>query len=164
MMDFNREYGVETRIARLFNTYGPKMSPTDGRVISNFICQALKNKEITIYGDGKQTRSFCYVSDTVDGLIKLMNSDYSKPINIGNPNEKTILELAETVSILTNSKSGLVFKRLPEDDPLRRKPCITKANEILKWEPKVNPEEGIRKTIAFFKDKLEYITTQKGFV
>jgi len=154
MMDFNREYGVETRIARIFNTYGPRMNLNDGRVIPNFIKQALKNEPITVYGDGKQTRSFCYVSDTVEGLIKLMNSDYVGPINIGNPREITILELAEKIIKLTDSKSEIIFKELPEDDPVRRCPDITKAKEILGWEPKVSLEEGLIKTIEWFKNIL----------
>lgn len=154
MMDFHREYSVETRIARIFNTYGPKMNPNDGRVIPNFIKQSLKNEPITVYGDGKQTRSFCYVSDTVDALIKLMNSDYSLPINIGNPREITILELAEKIIELTDSKSEIVFKELPEDDPIRRCPDIIKAKKILGWEPKVSLEEGLVETIEWFKKVL----------
>jgi len=155
MIDFNREYGVETRIARIFNTYGPRMNLNDGRVIPNFIKQALKNEPITVYGDGKQTRSFCYVSDTVEGLIKLMNSNYVGPINIGNPREITILELAEKIIELTDSKSEIIFKELPEDDPVRRCPDITKAKEILGWEPKVSLEEGLIKTIEWFKNILK---------
>ena len=155
MIDFHREYGVETRIARIFNTYGPKMNLNDGRVIPNFIKQALKNEPITIYGDGKQTRSFCYISDTIEGLIKLMNSDYIGPINIGNPNEITILKLAEKIIELTNSKSEIVFKELPVDDPVRRCPDITKAKKILGWEPKISLEEGLIKTIEWFKKILE---------
>jgi len=155
MMDFNREYGVETRIARIFNTYGPRMNLNDGRVIPNFIKQALKNEPITVYGDGKQTRSFCYISDTVEGLIKLMNSDYVGPINIGNPREITILELAEKIIELTDSKSEIIFRELPEDDPVRRCPDITKAKEILGWEPKIGLEEGLIKTIEWFKNILK---------
>ena len=155
MMDFNREYGVETRIARIFNTYGPKMSPDDGRVVSNFINQALKNRDITIYGDGKQTRSFCFVSDTVDGLIKLMNSDYSEPVNIGNPEEITMLELAERVRKMTQSKSKITYEDLPKDDPVRRCPHIMKAKKILKWSPMIILKEGIGKTIEFFEDTVD---------
>ncbi len=151
MMDFHREYGVETRIARIFNTFGPKMSLSDGRVIPNFITQALRNEPITIFGNGKQTRSFCYVSDMVEGLIKLMNSDFLKPINFGNPKEITILGLAEKIKELTNSKSEIIFQELPKDDPERRRPDITKAKEILGWEPKVNLEEGLKRTIEWFK-------------
>jgi len=154
MMDFHREYGVETRIVRIFNTYGPRMNLNDGRVIPNFIKQALKNESITVYGDGKQTRSFCYVSDTVEGLIKLMNSNYVGPINIGNPREITILELAEKIIELTDSKSEIIFKELPEDDPVRRCPDITKAKEILGWGPKVGLDEGLTKTIEWFKKFL----------
>lgn len=154
IMDFHREYGVETRIARIFNTYGPNMSLNDGRVVSNFIVQALKGEPLTIFGDGKQTRSFCYVSDTVEALIRLMNSDFSEPVNIGNPEEITILELAEKIKELTNSKSEIVFKELPKDDPIRRKPDITRAKEILGWEPKISLEEGLKKTISWFKTKI----------
>lgn len=154
MMDFHREYGVETRIARIFNTYGSKISIRDGRVISNFITQALKDKPITVFGDGSQTRTFCYVSDTVEGLIRLMNSDYAGPINIGNPQEITILDLAKKIKQLTNSKSEIIFKDLPKDDPVRRKPDIEKAKQILKWEPKVDLEEGLKRTIDYFKQKL----------
>jgi len=155
MMDFHREYGVETRIVRIFNTYGPRMNLNDGRVIPNFIKQALKNEPLTVYGDGKQTRSFCYISDTVEGLIKLMNSNYIGPINIGNPREITILELAEKIIELTDSKSEIIFKELPEDDPVRRCPDITKAKEILGWEPKIGLEEGLTKTIEWFKNILK---------
>jgi len=151
MMDFHREYGVEIRIARIFNTYGPKMNLNDGRVVPNFIKQALKNEPITIYGDGKQTRSFCYISDTIEGLIKLMDSDYVGPVNIGNPKEITILELAERTKKLTNSKSEFVFKELPKDDPIRRCPNITRAKEILKWEPNIGLEEGLEKAVNWFK-------------
>ena len=154
MMDFHREYGVETRIARIFNTYGPGMNLNDGRVIPNFIRQALKNEPITIYGDGKQTRSFCYISDTIEALIKLMNSDYIGPVNIGNPEEITILELAKKIIELTNSKSKIVFKELPMDDPKRRCPDITKANKILKWKPNVSLEEGLRKTVNWFREVI----------
>lgn len=155
MMDFHRKYRVETRIARIFNTYGPKMSQNDGRVISNFVTQALRGEPITIFGDGKQTRSFCYVSDTIDGLIRLMNSKFSKPINLGNPEEITILELAKKIKKLTNSKSKIIFKKLPEDDPLRRCPDITKAKKLLNWEPKIILEEGLKETINWFKEKLK---------
>ena len=151
MMDFNREYGVETRIARIFNTYGPKMSPDDGRVVSNFINQALKNIPITIYGDGKQTRSFCYIADTVDGLIKLMNSDHTEPVNIGNPEEMTMLELAERVIKITHSQSKIIYSALPKDDPVRRCPYIMKAKKILKWEPEIGINEGLEKTTEHFR-------------
>jgi UDP-glucuronate decarboxylase len=151
MMDFHRKYNVETRIARIFNTYGPQMDKTDGRVISNFINQALNNKDITIYGDGSQTRSFCYISDQINGLVKLMNSDYILPINIGNPNELTVQQVALKIIELTNSKSKLINLPLPKDDPTNRKPDITKASEILHWNPDIKFEEGLKLTIEFFK-------------
>lgn len=151
MMDFHREYGIETRIARVFNVYGAKMSIGDGRVMPNFIMQALRNEPLTVFGNGKQTRSFCYVSDLVEGLIRLMNSDLVKPVNIGNPNEITILQLAEKIKQLTESNSEITFKKLPEDDPVRRKPDITRAKEILDWQPKINLEEGLVKTIDWFQ-------------
>lgn len=152
MMDFNREYRVAVRIARVFNTYGPKMKSNDGRVVSNFIDQALKNKPITIFGDGQQTRSFCYVSDTVEALIKLMNSSYSQPINIGNPRESSILELAEKIKFLTGSKSKIIFRKLPQDDPVRRCPDITLAKKELDWQPKVSLEEGLKRVIEWHKN------------
>ena len=152
--DYHREYGVDIRVARIFNTYGPKMAINDGRVISNFIIQALKNEDITIYGNGTQTRSFCYVSDLVDGLIKMMNSNQTGPINLGNPKEFTIVELAQKIIKLTNSKSKIIFKELPEDDPRQRQPDITKAKKYLNWEPKINLEEGLIKTIEYFKEEL----------
>jgi len=151
MMDFHREYGVETRIARIFNTYGPKMSIGDGRVIPNFIVQALKNEPMTIFGHGKQTRSFCYISDLIEGLVKLMNSNFSEPVNLGNPEEITILELAKKIKELTNSKSRIVFKGLPIDDPERRCPDISLAKQKLNWQPVVDLEEGLLKTIEYFK-------------
>jgi len=152
--DYHREYGVDIKVVRIFNTYGPKMALNDGRVVSNFIIQALNNEDITIYGDGTQTRSFCYVSDLVDGLIKMMNSNLTGPINLGNPNEFTILELAQKVIKLTDSKSKIIFKPLPQDDPKQRKPAITKAKKYLNWKPKVNLEEGLKETIKYFKAKL----------
>lgn len=155
IMDFHRKYGVETRIARIFNTYGPKMNLNDGRVIPNFIPQALKNHPITVYGDGKQTRSFCYVSDTIQGLVRLMNSEFFEPVNIGNPNEITIMELTEKIKELTDSKSEIVFKQLPEDDPVRRCPDISRAKQVLSWEPRVSLEEGLKRTIDWFKRELQ---------
>jgi len=152
MMEYNRNCDVDTRIVRIFNTYGPRLNKNDGRVISNFIVQALEGSPITVYGDGNQTRSFCYVDDQIDGLIKLMNSNYSLPVNIGNPHEITIKEIAEMVIKLTNSQSQIIYKELPKDDPTRRNPDITKAREILKWEPKVGLEEGLKKTIEYFTD------------
>lgn len=146
--------GTQVRIARIFNTYGPYMSSVDGRVISNFITQALKNEAITVYGDGKQTRSFCYVSDLVEGLIKLMHSDYSNPVNLGNPTELSILEIAEEIVKKTGSFSEIAFKDLPIDDPPKRRPDITLAKQILDWKPVVDLESGLEKTISFLKAKV----------
>ncbi|MBL7206327.1 MAG: SDR family oxidoreductase [Candidatus Aenigmarchaeota archaeon] len=148
---FNRQYGTEIRIVRLFNTYGPRMRSDDGRVIPNFANQALKNEPITVYGDGSQTRSFCFVTDTVKGLYKMMESGKSGPINLGNPVERTILETAKLVKKLTSSDSEIIFKSLPKDDPTRRKPDITKAKEELDWNPEIDFEEGLEKTIDYFK-------------
>ena len=152
-MNYHYQNQVRIKIQRIFNTYGPKMHPNDGRVVSNFIVQALQNENITIYGDGTQTRSFCYVDDLVDGMIKLMNTDDSfiGPINIGNPNEFTISELANKVIELTKSKSEVIYLKLPEDDPKQRQPNIELAKKVLKWEPKVQLEEGLFKTIEYFK-------------
>ena len=156
MMDYHRQFGVDIRIVRIFNTYGPNMHPNDGRVVSNFIVQALKNQDITIYGDGKQTRSFCYVSDLIEGLVRMMDVEQSTgPINLGNPSEITMLELADKIIKLTNSQSNLVFKPKPNDDPAKRKPDIARARERLKWQPKVSLEEGLLLTIEYFKKKLE---------
>jgi len=154
--DYHRMHGLKIKVARIFNTYGPKMSFNDGRVVSNFIVQALQNQPITIYGQGEQTRSFCYVSDLVEGLIKLMNSgeEVTGPINLGNPEEFTILELAKKVINLTKSSSELVFKDLPVDDPQKRCPNITKAKEILNWQPEIDLEEGLKLTISEFKERL----------
>jgi UDP-glucuronate decarboxylase len=153
MMEYHRNNNVDIRIARIFNTYGPNMDKNDGRVVSNFIMQCLENKDITIYGDGSQTRSFCYVDDTVDGLIKLMNCTSIGPINIGNPNEMQIKEFAEKLLTLINTKSKIIYKELPSDDPMQRRPNIDKAKELLKWEPKINLNEGLVKTINYFKNK-----------
>jgi UDP-glucuronate decarboxylase len=152
-MDYNKQNNVKSKIVRIFNTYGPNMHPNDGRVVSNFIVQALKNQDITVYGEGEQTRSFQYVDDLVDGMIKTMNTDDSfiGPINIGNPDEFTILELAEKVIKLTDSKSKIIYKPLPSDDPLMRKPDISLAKKELNWSPKVNLDEGLEKTISYFK-------------
>jgi UDP-glucuronate decarboxylase len=154
--DYHRQYGVKIKVARIFNTYGPRMDLQDGRVVSNFIVQALKNENITIYGDGNQTRSFCYVDDLITGLISLMESPeaITGPINIGNPNEFTMLELAETVIKLSNSQSKLEFQPLPSDDPKQRKPDITRAKESLSWSPSIELEEGLIKTIEEFKVRL----------
>ena len=153
MMDYHRQYGVDIRIIRIFNTYGPNMDPKDGRVVSNCIVQAINNQDITVYGDGSQTRSFCYVSDLVDGAIKMMNNDkkFVGPVNLGNPSERTVLNLAEIILEMTGSKSKITFKELPSDDPVKRKPDITKAQEILGWEPKVDIKDGLAKTIEYFK-------------
>jgi UDP-glucuronate decarboxylase len=151
--DYFRQHQLEIKVMRIFNTYGPRMHPNDGRVVSNFIVQALKNESITIYGDGSQTRSFCYVDDLIGGMIKLMESDkaITGPINIGNPNEFTMLELAELILKLTSSQSKLTFKPLPEDDPKQRQPDISLAKAKLDWEPKVKLEDGLKETIAYFK-------------
>lgn len=153
-MDYHRSHGVDTRIVRIFNTYGPGMRQDDGRVVSNFICQALKGEKITIYGNGHQTRSFCYVEDTVDGFLKLMQSEVHIPVNIGNPAEFTIADLAAKVLRLTNSKSAVDFLELPMDDPKIRKPDISRAKELLNWKPRVNLEEGLSRTIEYFKSVL----------
>ena len=151
---YNRIYNIDSRIVRLFNTYGPKMKINDGRVVTNFISQALSGEDITIYGKGSQTRSFCYVSDTVDGIIKAMNSESNEVFNIGNPNEITILQLAEFIIELTESKSSIRHEELPEDDPMQRKPDIGKALSILDWEPTIGLEEGLKETINWVKANL----------
>ncbi|MFN3246420.1 MAG: UDP-glucuronic acid decarboxylase family protein [Leptonema sp. (in: bacteria)] len=153
--DYHRQHKVDIRVVRIFNTYGPNMQINDGRVVSNFIVQALKNEDITVYGDGKQTRSFCYVSDLVRGMIDFMNQDqHLGPINLGNDGEFTILELAEKVIQLTHSKSKITFKPLPEDDPLQRKPDLSLARKLINYEPKIKLEEGLIKTIEYFKKRL----------
>ena len=154
MMDYHRQNNVDIRIVRIFNTYGPRMALDDGRVISNFIVQALKGEPITVYGDGGQTRSFCYVSDLIEGLIKAMESDLIGPVNLGNPNEIKIIELAKTILKLTNSKSEIVFRPLPPDDPIRRCPDITLARKRLNWQPIVPLEEGLKETIRYFDKRL----------
>jgi dTDP-glucose 4,6-dehydratase len=153
-MAYHRYHKIDTRIVRIFNTYGPRMRLDDGRVVPNFISQALRDEDITVYGDGSQTRSFCYVSDEVDGIFRLMNSDYSQPVNIGNPQEHTILEFAEIIIKLTKSQSKIVFRELPEDDPKQRRPDITKARDKLGWEPEVSLERGLEETIKYFKEIL----------
>lgn len=157
MMDYRRQNAVNTRIARIFNTYGPRMAVNDGRVVSNFILQALQNRDITVYGDGSHTRSFCYASDLIDGLIRLMNApdDFFGPVNLGNPVEFTILELARRVIDLTGSRSKIVFQPLPSDDPSQRKPDITLAREKLGWQPGISLEQGLAGTIAYFKEILK---------
>jgi UDP-glucuronate decarboxylase len=155
MMDYHRQNNVDIRIARIFNTYGTRMSVNDGRVVSNFVVQALRNEPITIYGDGSQTRSFCYVSDLIEGIVRLMNKDgITGPVNIGNPVEFTIRELAEEVVALTGTKSGIVYRDLPSDDPVQRQPDITLAREQLGWEPKVPLKEGLKFTVAYFEQVL----------
>ncbi len=155
--DYHRQNKVRIKVIRIFNTYGPRMHPKDGRVISNFIVQALTNKDITVYGDGSQTRSFCYVDDMIEGIIKMMEEtpdDITGPINLGNPEEKSILEIAELILKLCKSKSKIVFLPLPKDDPVRRKPDISLAKKVLKWEPKIPLEEGLKRTIEYFKSIL----------
>ena len=152
MMDYHRRYNVDTKIVRIFNTYGPNMSQEDGRVVSNFILQALNNQEITIYGDGSQTRSFCYVDDLVDGLIKMMSSNITGPVNLGNPSERTILDFAKLIIKLIGSSSHLNFLPLPSDDPIKRRPNISLAEKELNWTPKINIEDGLNKTIEYFKN------------
>lgn len=155
--DYHRQHDLRIKVVRIFNTYGPRMHPNDGRVVSNFIVQALQGAPITIYGDGQQTRSFCYVDDLIEGFVRLMDTpdEVTGPINIGNPGEFTILELAEKVIALTGSKSELVRRPLPENDPMQRQPDITKARETLGWEPTVPLQEGLIKTIAYFDDLLK---------
>jgi UDP-glucuronate decarboxylase len=150
--DYWRQHQLEIKVVRIFNTYGPRMQPDDGRVVSNFIMQALRNKDITIYGTGEQTRSFCYVTDLIEAMVRTMNTgpDFTGPINIGNPVEFTMIELAELVLKLTGSKSKLIFKQLPQDDPKQRKPNITLAQSKLNWTPKVSLEEGLTETISYF--------------
>jgi len=154
--DYHRQHKLRVKVARIFNTYGPRMLPDDGRVVSNFIMQALKNEDVTIYGDGSQTRSFCYVDDMIDGLIKLMNTsdEITGPVNLGNPSEVSILELAKKIIALTKSHSKIIRKPLPPDDPAQRQPDITLARKLLKWEPKVTLEDGLGKTIAYFKSLI----------
>lgn len=155
MMDYHRQNQVDIKIVRIFNTYGPRMAVSDGRVVSNFIVQALRNDPITIYGDGSQTRSFCYVEDMIEGLVRMMNSDYfTGPVNLGNPSEFSIARLAELVLQITGSKSEIVYRPLPEDDPMQRCPDITLAKERLEWEPVVPLAEGLKKTIEYFRQVL----------
>jgi UDP-glucuronate decarboxylase len=151
--DYNRQLGVEIKVVRIFNTYGPRMQANDGRVVSNFIVQALKGEDITIYGDGSQTRSFCYVDDLIEGFVRMMNSgkDVTGPINLGNPGEFTIKELAEKIIEMTGTSSKIIYKELPSDDPTRRRPDIAKAKKILDWEPNIPLEEGLENTIEYFQ-------------
>ncbi|MBQ7616108.1 MAG: SDR family oxidoreductase [Butyrivibrio sp.] len=154
--DYHRQHGVDIKVIRIFDTYGPRMSAHDGRVVSNFIVQALNNEDITIYGDGKQTRSFCYVDDLIDGMIAMMNSreDFTGPVNIGNPGEFTMLELAELVIRLVGSDSKIIYKPLPKDDPMQRRPVIDLAKKELNWEPTIDLEEGLSRTIEYFRVNL----------
>jgi UDP-glucuronate decarboxylase len=154
--DYQRQHDLDVKVIRIFNTYGPRMHPNDGRVVSNFIVQALRGEDITIYGDGQQTRSFCYVSDLIDGMVRMMDSERSfhGPVNLGNPGEFTMRELAEKVLSLCGSKSGLINKPLPPDDPRQRKPDITLAKSKLDWTPKVGLEDGLKETIAYFRKLL----------
>lgn len=152
VMEYHKQYNIDTKIVRIFNTYGPKMDKNDGRVVSNFINQALNNIDITIYGDGSQTRSFCYIDDNINGLIKLMNSNYNYPVNIGNNYEITVKEIANIIIELTNSQSKIIYKDLPTDDPTNRKPDISIANKILDWYPKYDLLNGLNNTIDYFKN------------
>lgn len=154
-MDYNRQSGVDVRIVRIFNTYGPRMMPDDGRVVSNFIIQALKGRDLTVYGDGSQTRSFCYVDDLIDGMVRMMNSEkFTGPVNIGNPEEYTILDLAKKIISITGSRSKIVYLPLPEDDPVQRRPDISLAVQVLGWRPKVSVDDGLRMTIEYFIKEL----------
>ena len=150
-----RQHKLDVRVVRIFNTYGPNMQLDDGRVVSNFIVQALRGQDITIYGDGKQTRSFCYVDDLAAGIVNMMAVDYQMPLNLGNPTEFTMLDLAREVIKLTNAKTKLIFMPLPEDDPRKRKPDIGKVKRLLKWSPRVSLEQGLEKTIIYFKERLK---------
>ncbi len=155
--DYHRQNKVNIRVVRIFNTYGPRMHPNDGRVVSNFIVQALRNQELTVYGDGSQTRSFCFVDDLVEGLVRMMNGDnnFPGPVNLGNPHEFSMLELAERILNLTGSKSSILFQPLPQDDPRQRRPDISLAEKHLGWKPKTDLEAGLRKTIAYFRELLD---------
>lgn len=162
MMDYHRQNQIDTRIVRIFNTYGPYMSENDGRVVSNFIVQALRGNDITIYGDGTQTRSFCYVDDLIEGIIRMMNQDgFIGPVNLGNPEEYSVLELAEKILKMTGSRSNIVFKPLPENDPTRRRPDIALARKKLGWEPKVLVEDGLAKTIDYFTTVVKAATSEQ---
>jgi dTDP-glucose 4,6-dehydratase len=155
VMAYHRYYSVDTRLVRIFNTYGPRLQPNDGRVISNFLIQALKGQPLTIYGDGSQTRSFCYVSDLIDGILRLSRSEEHLPVNIGNPDEWTILECAREVLSVTGSGTEIIFHPLPEDDPTRRRPDITRARQLLDWEPKIDLRRGLEMSLDYFKSCLD---------
>ena len=161
VMAYHRYYGVDTRIVRIFNTYGPRLQPTDGRVISNLMTQALLGEELTVFGDGSQTRSFCYVSDLIDGIVRLSKSEEHLPVNIGNPEEWTILECAKEVLAVTGSKSGIRFEPRPVDDPARRQPDITKAKKLLGWSPKVPLRQGLQRSLEYFERQAREIVSQK---
>jgi dTDP-glucose 4,6-dehydratase len=161
-MSYHREHGVDVRIARIFNTYGERMRVEDGRALPNLMTQALQGRPLTVYGDGRQTRSFCYVSDLIEGIYALLNSSCSSPVNIGNPEEVELLKLAETILSLTGSKSKIVFEPLPPDDPTRRRPDISKAKTILHWHPKVSLVEGIRRVIPYFQSQLPGVQVEHG--
>jgi len=152
--DYHRQNNVEIRVARIFNTYGPRMLENDGRVVSNFVVQSLRGQPLTVYGDGSQTRSFCYVSDLVDGLMRLMNGEHTGPINLGNPGEYTILQLAQAVQKMVNPDAEIIFKTLPQDDPRRRRPDITKAQTLLNWQPTVPLQEGLKLTVEDFQNRI----------
>jgi UDP-glucuronate decarboxylase len=155
MMDYHRQNRVDVRIVRIFNTYGPRMAVQDGRVISNFIVQALRNQDIAVYGDGTQTRSFCYISDMVEGIVRMLETDdFVGPVNLGNPKESTILEIADKIVAMTGSRSRIIFKALPSDDPERRCPDISLARRKLGWSPGVSLENGLEKTVGYFREKL----------
>jgi dTDP-glucose 4,6-dehydratase len=153
-MAYHRNHGISTRIARIFNTYGPRMRLDDGRALPNFMVQALKGEDITVYGNGTQTRSFCYVDDLIEGIKKLLDSDEAEPVNLGNPEEITILDFAKEIIDLTGSKSRIIYFPLPKNDPKVRQPDITKAKTLLKWEPEVSRREGLSRTLQYFKEKL----------
>ncbi len=162
--DYHRQNNVQVRVARIFNTYGPRMLEKDGRVVSNFVVQALKGIPLTVYGDGSQTRSFCYVSDLVEGLIRLMHGEHTGPINLGNPEEYTVLELAQKIQAMVNPEAEIQFRPLPEDDPLRRRPDITRAKTLLNWQPTVPLAEGLRRTIEDFRSRISSDSLEKPAV
>ena len=154
-MAYHRTHGIETRIVRIFNTYGPRMAINDGRAIPNFLYQALQGEDLTVYGDGQQTRSFCYVSDLIEGMVRLLESGHSEPVNLGNPVEMSLLEMAEKILQVTGSRSKIIFKPLPEDDPKVRRPDISQAKQLLDWEPEVTLEEGLRDTLDYFRTRID---------
>ena len=160
-MAFHRARGVDTRIVRIFNTYGPRMRLNDGRALPNFLYQALTGKPITVYGDGLQTRSFCYVSDLIEGIYRLMQSDEHFPVNIGNPNEITILEFAQRIKSLTASDVPIVFEPLPQDDPKQRRPDISKAQRLLQWQPEITLQDGLERTLHYFRDRVAGVGTSR---